>query len=490
MRMSNAETPLPPVAEADDAKTRPPLKRRHSFSRRLALAFAAVAALTAALAGLLLSAAWNYQFTQYLHANLQNTADGIAEISAQVYPQLGGWTIETLSQIPRFGPATGVGVQILDPSGKIVYDDASVSAHVADVSGLAPGQGQAPKTDVILEPKGPVVTSKVMVASKQVGTVRVWTYSAGALMTVRDQKFKRGSLMGLTVAALVAIAFASMGGVWYANRLVRPIERITVTAQALKAGDRDARTQLQGDDEIGFLGRTFDEMADAVEADREMERRLTADVAHELRTPLQAIQATVEAMQDGVLPADEERLGIVRDETMRLARLADGILELTRLERGSVPFTCSRIDLASPVRAAVDTHEALIETREIVLSVDIAEGTYACVDSDRLQQAVGNLLSNAARYTPAGGRIDVSVGHEAGQAVIEVADTGMGIADENLNRVFSRFWRADEARATTSGGLGIGLAVTKEIVERHKGTIGVSRRSGGGSVFAIRLPLA
>jgi signal transduction histidine kinase len=488
--MSNADTALSSAPDSGAAPTARPPKSPHTFSRRLAFAFAAVAALTAALAGVLLSAAWNYQFTQYLHENLQITADGIAEISAEAYPQLGGWTIQTMSQIPRFGPATGIGVQILDPSGKIVYDDASMAAHIKDVAGLQPGQGQAPKDTVVLEPTGPVVTSKVMVASKEVGTVRVWTYSAGALMTERDQKFKNGSLAGLTIAALVAIGFASLGGVWYANRLVRPIKRITETAQALKAGDREARTKLQGDDEIGFLGQTFDDMADSIEADREMERRLTADVAHELRTPLQAIQATVEAMQDGVLPADEERLGIVRDETMRLARLADGILELTRLERGSVPFSCTRIDLAAPVRAAVDTHEALIETREIVLAFDIAEGTYACVDSDRLQQAIGNLLSNAARYTPPGGRIEVGVRRDAGQAVIEVADTGMGIADEDLTRVFSRFWRADEARATTSGGLGIGLAVTREIVERHKGTIGVSHHTGGGSVFTIRLPLA
>ncbi len=467
-----------------------PTKSRRTFSRRLALAFAVVAALTAALAGLFLSAAWNYQFAEYIHANLQSTADGIAEIASAAYPQLGGWTIQTMSQIPRFGPAAGIGVQILDPSGKIVYDDASMSAHIRDIVTPQAAGVQAPKPEVVLEPRGSVVTSKVVVNNKTVGTVRVWAYSAGALMTERDLKFRSGSLTGLAIAALAAIALASLGGVWYANRLVRPIVRITATAQSLKSGDREARTRLKGDDEIGFLGQTFDEMADAIEADREMERRLTADVAHELRTPLQAIQATVEAMQDGVLPADEERLGIVRDETIRLARLADGILELTRLERGSVPFTCTRIDLALPVRSAVDTHEALIETREIVLSVDIAEGTFACVDSDRLQQAVGNLLSNAARYTPAGGRIDVSVRRDGNQGVIEVADTGMGISEKDMTQVFSRFWRADEARATTTGGLGIGLAVTKEIVERHKGTIGVSRRHGGGSVFSIRLPLA
>ena len=223
-----------------------------------------------------------------------------------------------------------------------------------------------------------------------------------------------------------------------------------------------------------------------------MERRLTADVAHELRTPLQAIQATVEAMQDGVLPADEERLGIVRDETRRLSRLADGILELTRLERRTVPFDVRRVDAGASVRAAIDSLEALVETCELTLTSDISEGVWVRADRDRLQQAVGNLLSNAARYTPAGGRIDVSVRRDEESAIIEVADTGMGISDDDLPRVFARFWRADDARATGTGGLGIGLAVTREIVERLGGGISAGPRTDGakGARFAIRLPLA
>jgi two-component system sensor histidine kinase BaeS len=142
------------------------------------------------------------------------------------------------------------------------------------------------------------------------------------------------------------------------------------------------------------------------------------------------------------------------------------------------------------VRSAIDAHQALIESTELVLSADVAEGIYVSGDADRLQQAVGNLLSNAARYTPAHGRIEVRVRAENGQAVIEVADTGIGINEDDIPRVFSRFWRADEARASSSGGLGIGLAVTKEIVERHRGSIGVARRDGGGTVFTIRVPRA
>lgn len=463
--------------------------RPRTFSRRLAFAFAVVAALTAALAAVLLSATWNYQFDQYIRENLQLNADGIAEIVSEAYPQYGGYSIDTLAHIPRFGPMSGVGVQVLDMENNVVYDDATTGQHIQEMIDGEVTDADAGQSAYVINPQGTIVTSSIMVMSQQVGTVRVWAYGPGAMLTDRDVRFKRGSLMGLGLAALVAIIAASVAGRAYSRRLVRPLEAITATAQALKAGDEDARTGMTPDDEIGFLGHVFDEMADSIEADREMERRLTADVAHELRTPLQAIQATVEAMQDGVLPADEEHLGVVRDETVRLARLTNGILELTRLERRTVQFECTRTDLTAPVRAAVDAHEALIETCEITLTSHFGEGIYACIDSDRLQQAVGNLLSNAARYTPAGGLVDVTVRREAGHGVIEVADNGIGIAEEDRDNVFARFWRADDARATATGGLGIGLAVTKEIIERHKGAIGVTPREDGGTRFTIRIPL-
>lgn len=474
------EAPLPPPLPDLEGYAAP----RATFGRRLAIAFASVAALTVVLVAVLISMVWNYQFDQYLKGNLQRTADGIAELAAQAYPLYGGWTLQTLSTIPRFGPMRGIAVQIVDADGELIYDDAT-NFRADEVASDGEG-GQR----VLLTPQGPVVASSIVVSNVRVGTVHVWAYGAGAVLTDRDAQFRSGSLTALTVAALVAIAVASLSGLWYSTRLVRPIAEITETVQAMRGGDRSARTGFEGDDEISVLGKTFDEMADAIEADRQLERRLTADVAHELRTPLQAIQATVEAMQDGVLPADEERLGIVRDETVRLGRLADAILELTRLERGSLPFEMSRIDVAGPVRTAVDSLQALVDSKELALETRIDSGAYAIADPDRLQQAVGNLLGNAARYTPSGGSVIVSVRAENGCAVIEVADTGVGIAEDDLPHVFNRFWRADHARASSTGGLGIGLAVTKEIVERHRGAITVEQRDSGGTLFRIRLPLA
>jgi signal transduction histidine kinase len=194
-------------------------------------------------------------------------------------------------------------------------------------------------------------------------------------------------------------------------------------------------------------------------------------------------------MQDGVLPADEERLGIVREETRRLSRMADGILELTRLERGAVPLRSEPLDLAEVVCAAIDAHGALVEAAGLTLTTDVAERVMVNGDCDRLTQAVGNLLANAVRYTPEGGMVHVALRADQDRAAVEIADTGVGIAPEDLERVFDRFWRASDARDRASGGLGIGLAIVREIVERHGGTVGATARESGGTVFTVRLPL-
>ncbi len=457
---------------------------RATFGRRLAVAFASVAALTVVLVAILISLVWNYQFDQYLKGNLERIAQGVAQVAAEAYPRYGGWTLQTLSTIPRIGSMRGVAVQITDGHNTLIYDDAT------DFQSDGTQQTGAGGARAMISPEGSVMTAPVVVQGVRVGTVSVWAYGQGALLTDRDAQFRSGSLTALTVAALVAVALASLGGLWFSKLLVRPITEMTVTVQALRQGDRLARTGFEGDDEIAVLGKTFDEMADAIEADRELERRLTADVAHELRTPLQAIQATVEAMQDGVLPADEERLG--SSATRRCA--SPGSPTPSSNSRASsearFPSRCTA-SISRSRYGPLRTRSRRSSKRPILRSaVDVAPGVYVIGDVDRLQQAVGNLLGNAARYTPAGGSIGVSVRVDPGCALIEVSDTGIGIAEEDLPHVFSRFWRADAARASSTGGLGIGLAVTKEIVERHKGTIGVNSRTGAGTKFTIRLPLA
>lgn len=482
------EAELAPVAPEQ------PAPERQGFSSRLAFAFALVAAFTGILGGLLSYVVWNYQFDRYVRANLQSIASAMATSSAFAYAQYGGWNFYSFSAIPQVGASSDVAVQILDKQGNVIYDEASLRSHMqlmqhqnSLATSSTPGANTISKNS---NPHGEVVTHAITLSGQHIGTVRVWAYGNSALLTDRDLQLRTSVLAALAVAALLAIVVSSVAGSLYSRKVSRPINKISKAAQAIRAGNLEARAHLEGEDEIAQLGMTFDKMADSVKADRELERRLTSDVAHELRTPLMAIQVTVEGMQDGILPADAQHLGTIGHETRRLSRLTNAILELSRLENGSLPFTLTPLDLNNPVRAAIDAHESLIDMGSLTLRSDLTPDLRVIGDMDRLQQAVGNLLSNAARYTLEGGIIAVRTYRAGDQAVVEVSDTGIGISEENLDKLFRRFWRADDARARQTGGVGVGLSIAKEIVDRHKGCIEVSSVAGEGTTFKIKIPLA
>lgn len=291
-------------------------------------------------------------------------------------------------------------------------------------------------------------------------------------------------------AGAIALLLSVILGIYFAAGIARPVQRISDTASAIKEGNLSARTGLSGDDQLGQLGQRFDEMADAIERDRDLERQLIGDVAHELRTPLMAIQATVEAIQDGVFEADEEHLNTISFETRRLGRLVEALLHLNRLENGTTEVKRDLVNLSSVVGGLSTTHEALIESSGIMFFTDVAPNVMIVGDQDLISQAVANLLSNAVRYTPENGMVTVELTRENGYAKISVRDTGVGISDEDMKKVFSRFWRADVARQSVDGGLGIGLALVKEVVDQHFGDVSVSSTLGEGSTFVMRIPLA
>jgi len=451
--------------------------RPRDLTFRLAIAFAFVAVATAVIAAVVISVTWQRQFEVYVQRGVQERADDVASVLSQVYADAGSWETVTFVNLAHLGITGEYRLLVLDADGEVVaYSQGRMGGMMTD--GTPPDATQV------------TARSDIVVDGEVVGEALVVQTAMGSLLTERDRWFQATSLRGLALAAAIAVVLASLAGVLFSRGIVKPIAVVTRAAEALRRGDRSARTGMTGGDPITDLGVTFDQMADAVEAERAFEQQLTADVAHELRTPLQAIQATVEAMQDGVLPTDEERLTLIHDETMRLGRLTQSILDLSRLETGAAQFAVVPIDLAAPVAVALESSRALMESTGHVLEQVIAEGLVVRGDGDRLTQAVGNLLSNAARYTPEGGTVRLRLLSDGAEAVIEVADSGPGVAEEDRERVFTRFWRGDPARTRMSGGVGIGLAVVREIVERHGGKVGVHPSDLGGAAFVIRLPLA
>ena len=336
------------------------------------------------------------------------------------------------------------------------------------------------------------VTEAILTSDgKKVGQVRLWVLGSDALLTKADTAFREKTIDAMLLAAIIAVAISLMIGFLVSRMLTNPIRRITGTAKQIRDGDLSARTGLRGDDEIDQLGETFDEMATSLEKDMKHEKRLTSDVAHELRTPLMAMLATVEAMQDGVYPTDNEHLETVASETRRLARLVQQMLDLSRMENHTAPMNLEPVDTVELVRGIVGAQEPLFDQRDLRLRfADETQGKAPLLelDPDMITQAVINLMSNAMRYTPEGGWVVVSVTLDRKHVMISVSDTGIGIAKEDLSRIFGRFWRADASRAREAGGLGVGLAVTKQIVERHHGFISVESELEKGTTFTIHLP--
>lgn len=321
-----------------------------------------------------------------------------------------------------------------------------------------------------------------------VGAVQVWVYGSNTLLTQADQEFKNHSYQAMIYATIIAVCIAMIVGILFARSLVDPINKITRAAKAVGEGDLSARTNLEGDDEISNLGMTFDVMAESVQKDRQLERRLTTDVAHELRTPLMAIQSTVEAILDGVFEADEERLETINSEVQRLSRLVDAILKLSRLESGGVRLKEEVVNVGDLISGLISTHEAFVKDSGLELYYDADPDVYVWGDPDYIRQATANLISNAVRYTPEGS-ITVSVKRGERMGSISVADTGIGLSEEEAKMVFSRFWRAEAGRTREAGGLGVGLSVVKEIVEQHGGWIRVEGKPNEGATFTVYIPL-
>lgn len=454
-----------------------------SYTTRLTVMFALIAAMTALVAMGVVSFVWEEHFKTYTTENMENLAETTARRIGQSYAQTG-----SLDDPATIAPAvqasemtSGVAVRVVDAQNQTVYDS---SAAFGEALG-------GPRWLQTLEPLDPsrVAVARIVSDGASVGSVRIWVYGSETLMRQPDQVFRQNSYQAMLIAALVAILLASCIGFLFARGLVRPINRMSKTAAAITEGDLSARTGLQGEDEISRLGETFDEMAEAVEKDRELERRLTTDVAHELRTPLMAIQATVEAMIDGVYEPNEERLNTVNSEVQRLGRLVDALLKLSRLENRSTPMKEEKVNVGQLIAGIVATHEMFVADSGLTLNYNAQPDVIVLGDPDMIRQATANLISNAVRYTKEGGRIDVTVGKGDLMASIAVKDTGIGLSPEEARMVFSRFWRADAGRNRDVGGLGVGLAVVKEIVDRHGGWVQVEGEKGKGACFTIFLPL-
>ena len=309
----------------------------------------------------------------------------------------------------------------------------------------------------------------------------------GATAESAHAMFDQSITLVLIAAIGAAIAVGVVMAVILGRRLARPLAEIGSAARTIAGGDYAVRVPRRGPEEIASLADSFNQMAASLEEQERMRREFIANAAHELRTPLTNLQGYLEGLRDGVIPADRATFESLWDEAERLVRLAASLDTLAAGDAAERPARLVEVDVLGAVRSAVELTGPGFERAGISLAVDLPGQLAAHADPDSLAQVLGNLLQNAMRYTPRGGRVVIRAERRPADILVSVTNSGEGIPASELAHVFERFYRVDKSRDRVHGGAGIGLSIVQQLVEAAGGRVG-AESDDGTTHFWFSLP--
>ena len=334
--------------------------------------------------------------------------------------------------------------------------------------------------------------------------------SMGFSQSAESNLLNRLNQAALT-AALIASGVALLVALFLSYRLLRPVHELTHAANLLAAGDLDQRVTVRGHDELAHLGNTFNQMAGSLQQAEASRRALTADIAHELRTPLAVQRAHLEALEDGIYDLSLENLKPIEEQTRLLSRLVDDLRTLALADSGQLELVRTPTDLPALIQRITTALEPRAADRQIEIQQSLSESCPPLnLDAQRIEQILNNLIDNALRYTPEGGVVSVQcsvvsdqssptdhrtphtehrIPNAASRILITVKDSGPGIPEEALPHLFERFYRADKSRTRAEGGTGLGLSIARKIAQAHGGDLTASNHPEGGAVFTLVLPI-
>ena len=431
---------------------------RLGLRARLALALVAVAVVAIGVATIVGDIGLKPRLARSAHARLERSAQHFAEVAAAVHAEAGSWPRAQLT-LRHLAALDDLHAQVRSGGRVVVLTD-----PLGDVRGEAP----------------------LVIGSRRVGTVTI-SPASGGLYTAEERDLRKSLDRLHLISGAVAIAAGLLIAFLLAETLTRPLRHLLQTAERMEHGEVDARVELRGSAEMVALGGALNRLAETLEHEEEIRKANAADLAHELRTPVNALLSRIEAAQDGVLEGPEN-LEVMHNEALRLTRLLDDLARLADAERPGMLLDKRPVDLADVARAVAASFEPRFNERGVRLVVE-TEPAVVMGDRDRLEQIATNLVANALRYTE-NGEVRLVARQEQEHAVLEVSDTGIGIAPEDLRHIFTRFWRGDRSRSRATGGAGIGLSIVRELVRAHDGRVDVDSTPGRGSHFRVILAAA
>lgn len=449
---------------------------------RLTLWYVAVLALIIVALGMFLG----YRLRADLVDGLDQT---LVTRAQQISLALGSGDFEDIGDVKLSGLPSGNAIaQILDADGRVVQTAGDPDPGKPLVSGAvirAAGRGSVRGQVQIHhgEDSEPYRYLAVRLSGDRILVL-------GTPMETIEAAVRRLVIL-LAVGVPGALALAGAGGFLLASRALRPIDRMTRTAASIGSDDLSARLHAPAiHDEVGRLATTLNQMLARLQAAIEEQRRFTADASHELRTPLSIMQAEIDvALRSPDVSAEgQAALQSTGEEVQRMTRVVEDLLLLARADEGVLELSLAPVDLAEVAAEVAERFRPQAQDKGVTIVADTPLSAMVWGDQERLRRLISNLVGNAVKYTPAGGRIDVVAVADTHWVRLEVADTGVGIAPEALPHVFDRFFRADTARSRADGGAGLGLAISLWIAKAHGGSIDVQSQISRGSRFIVRLP--
>jgi len=440
-----------------------------------------------AVIGVLANRMLERQFEKYVVDKLEQNAEEISLTLSERYLRWGeSWDTDGVESIGMSALGDGLILRVEGPDGSVIWD------AIEHNSGMCAALLQQMAENMESRYTGfqggyAEKTYPVSAAGKTVGKAVVGYYGP-YFYTENDLAFI-GTLNTLLLAAAAAAGVtAVLLAAYMARRLSSPIGRVVDAAGQIAKGSYSGRvSEKSSTREIITLTGAINALAESLDKQERLRKRLTADVAHELRTPLANLQGQLEAMIDGIWQPDAKRLQSCHEETLRLARITGDLETLSRYESDGIALHRERFDVSELIAQVLDSFESTFIKKHITLAAD-NRPVILEADGDKLGQVLINLLSNALKFTPDGGEVAVTAEESDDRVKIIVKDTGIGIAAEDQPLIFERFYRADKSRSRSTGGSGIGLAIVRSIVEAHGGTVGVRSRPGRGSEFIVLLP--
>jgi len=413
-------------------------------------------------------------FRVYLEGEREDRAYWVTAALESSYDTYSGWRQENVIENTVWAMMLGIEMKLFDADGKLVMD---TDMAIDTLSPFVKKRVMAISERRVKGGDSPFTPYALFLGGKQIGRLEV-----KFLHPQKEGVFVRRSNRFLLISLLALGGIAVLLSIIFSRKMTRPIKALTSAAAAIEEGNLKSRVRVSGDDEIGNLSAAFNRMAQKLEVQETLRKKLTSNIAHELRTPISAVRGELEGMMDGLISSDKEALQSLYAETGRLKNILDGIEDLSQAEASSMMIRKAHLHLRPFLKNITERFGKVFMDKGVALELLCEDNTAVNADPDKLSQIIINLLSNALKATEKNGRVWIKAIPEKNEVRIEIGDTGCGIRETELPFIFERFYRGSE------GGLGLGLTIVKELAEAHGGKIAVQSSYGQGSVFTLILP--